>query len=79
MDITVYSLPNCTQCEQTKRILEKNNLPYTEVDMSTDAAAAERAIGLGYKSAPVVFAGAQHWSGFRIDKLKSLTASHPDL
>lgn len=79
MNITVYSLPNCVQCDQTKRLLEKNNLEYTEIDLSTNKEAAEYVLSLGYKSAPVVFANDDHWSGFRIEKIKALAVSHPQV
>ena len=75
MSVTVYTLPNCVQCETTKRALEKNNISYDTVDMSVDKAAAQKVMDLGYKSAPVVFAGEDHWSGFRFDKIRGLTVA----
>lgn len=72
MAITVYSKPNCFQCSATYRALDKAGLSYSTVDISTDAEALARVKSLGYAQAPVVMAGADHWSGFRPDKIKTL-------
>lgn len=72
--VTVYSLPNCVQCDSTKRMLERNHIDFNEVDMSQDAIALEMVKSLGYVSAPVVIAGDDHWSGFRLDKIQNLSA-----
>jgi glutaredoxin-like protein NrdH len=71
-DITVYTNPNCIQCDQTKKFLERNNLTYSTVDLSEDNAALEMVLGLGFKAAPVVIAGSEKWSGFKLDKLNTL-------
>jgi len=70
--ITVYTTPGCPQCGLTFRALDKANLPYSTVDLSTDDAALTRVKELGYSQAPVVVAGTDHWSGFRPDKISSL-------
>ncbi|HLV04415.1 MAG TPA: glutaredoxin domain-containing protein, partial [Actinomycetaceae bacterium] len=49
-------------------------LEYEVVDVSADAEALETVKALGYQQAPVVFAGGDHWSGFRPDKIKALVA-----
>lgn len=72
MSITVFSKPACVQCNATYRALDKHGLDYTIVDMSKDAEALESVKALGYQQAPVVFAGGDHWSGFRPDKIKAL-------
>ena len=72
MAITIYSKPNCVQCTATYRALDKAGLSYETVDISLDAQALEQVKSLGYAQAPVVVAGADHWSGFRPDKIKTL-------
>lgn len=72
--VTVYTLPSCVQCDSTKRLLTKNEIPFNEVDLSTDERAMVMVRDLGYKSAPVVVVGEDHWSGFRPDKLSTLAA-----
>ena len=72
MAITVYSKPNCVQCNATYRALDKAGLRYETVDISLDVEALEQVKSLGYAQAPVVMAGEDHWSGFRPDKIKAL-------
>lgn len=75
--VTVYSLPNCTPCKVTKLALEKRGITYREVDLSANAAEAEKLrADYGYAQAPVVVVSdgtqEQHWSGFRPDKLAAI-------
>ena len=72
--ITVYTKPACVQCDATYRSLDKLGLDYTIVDITKDADALASVKALGYQQAPVVFAGGDHWSGFRPDKIRSLVA-----
>lgn len=73
-NVTVYSLPACVQCESTKRYLKKNGVEFQEIDLSEDAASMEYVKSLGHSSAPVVVAGDENWSGFRMDKLAQIVA-----
>lgn len=72
MTITVFSKPACVQCDATYRALNKHGLDFEVVDISVDEQALESVKALGYQQAPVVFAGGDHWSGFRPDKIKAL-------
>ena len=72
MTITVFSKPACVQCDATYRSLDKLGLEYTIVDITRDADALASVRALGYQQAPVVFAGGDHWSGFRPEKIRSL-------
>jgi glutaredoxin-like protein NrdH len=74
MTVTVYTLPACVQCDSTKRMLQRNEVEYEEVDMSQDPIALEMVKTLGYTAAPVVVAGDEHWSGFRLDRIQALSA-----
>lgn len=71
--VTVYTLPACVQCDSTKRVLTKNAVEYEEVDLSQNSEALAMVRDLGYSAAPVVVAGDEHWSGFRPDKLATLS------
>lgn len=71
--VTVYSLPNCVQCDSTKRLLTRSEVAFEEVDLSQNPEAMAMVRELGYNSAPVVMAGEDHWSGFRPDKLATLS------
>jgi glutaredoxin-like protein NrdH len=74
MAVTVYTLPACVQCDSTKRMLQRNQVDYNEVDMSQDPVALEMVKTMGYTAAPVVVADEEHWSGFRMDKIQALSA-----
>ncbi|KWX19579.1 glutaredoxin [Mycolicibacterium wolinskyi] len=75
MTITLYEKPACVQCTATKKALEKANIEYLVVDITQDDEAREYVMALGHLQAPVVVAGDEHWSGFRPDRIKSLTKS----
>ena len=72
MSITVYSKPACVQCKATQHYLDKAGLRYSVVDLTQDVEAAEMVEGLGYKQAPVVVVGDNHWSGFSPDRIRGL-------
>ncbi|QBJ95206.1 glutaredoxin-like protein NrdH [Rhodococcus sp. ABRD24] len=75
MSITVYTKPACVQCNATYRALDKAGLEYDIVDISENPEARDFVMALGYLQAPVVVAGDDHWSGFRPDRIKTLTAN----
>ena len=74
MNVTVYAKPGCPPCNATRQHLEKLGLEYTERDVTTDDAARQTIIDLGYTAAPVVVAGDDHWTGYRPDRIKALVA-----
>lgn len=73
--VTVYTKPACVQCTATYKALDKAGIVYETVDITEDATARDRLLSLGYKQAPVVVAGGDHWSGFRPDRIKKLSAA----
>ncbi|WP_321342932.1 glutaredoxin-like protein NrdH [Breoghania sp.] len=72
MTITVYSKPACVQCTATTRALDQRGVAYDLIDLTRDDDAMEKVQSLGYRQAPVVVAGEDHWSGFRPDKIGAL-------
>ncbi|PFG63086.1 ribonucleoside-diphosphate reductase class Ib glutaredoxin subunit [Thioclava sp. ES.031] len=72
MTITVYSKPACVQCTATTRALDAKGISYDVIDLTEDAAAMEMVQDLGYRQAPVVIAGEDHWAGFRPDMINRL-------
>lgn len=74
MTVVIYTLPSCVQCDTTKRMLQKIDVSYREVDLSENEDAYQMVKALGYSAAPVVIAGEEHWSGFRPDRIQSLAA-----
>jgi glutaredoxin-like protein NrdH len=74
--VTVYTKPACTQCNATFRALDKAGIDYNKVDLSENDQARDYVMSLGYLQAPVVYVSpTEHWSGFRPDRLRSLTDS----
>lgn len=71
--ITVYTKPNCVQCNATFKALDKANISYEKIDISEDTEARDYVMALGYLQAPVVIAGDDHWAGFRPDRIKALS------
>ena len=72
MSVTVYTKPSCVQCDQTKRFLDKVNIPYTTVDITEDQEAFDKVIAMGFKAAPVVITDNDSWAGFNPGKLTKL-------
>lgn len=72
MAVIVYSNPNCTQCEQTKRWLTLKAIPFEAKMISDSPEVFDLIEAKGYKSAPVVVAGEDSWSGFKLEKLSTL-------
>ena len=75
MSITLFTKPNCVQCNATKCAMDKQGLNYDIVDLTQDPGALDRVKEMGFMQAPVVFAGEDAWSGFRPDKIKNLAAA----
>jgi len=71
---TVYSKPACVQCDMTKKMLDKNGIEYTVVDITEDLQAYEKIVGMGFMSVPVVISGDVAWAGFQPEKINSLAA-----
>jgi glutaredoxin-like protein NrdH len=72
MAVTVFTKANCVQCEATKRHLDKINVAYDVVDITSDITALDRLISLGYRSAPVVITDNDSWAGYMPEKLDGL-------
>lgn len=70
---TVYSKPACVQCEQTKKLLDRNGVEYTVIDITQDPQAYDKIVGMGFMSVPVVIAGDESWAGFQPDKINLLS------
>jgi mycoredoxin len=61
-DITVYSRPWCGSVMRAKRWLDQRNIPYTEVDITRDPAAARSVEELngGFQSVPTILVDGIH-------------------
>ena len=77
MDVTIYSKPNCPQCDATKRKFTKEGVAFREVDVSEDRRAFMRVRDeWGYQRVPVIEVRGEgfdvRWDGFRPDRMKAV-------
>ena len=70
--VTVYSKPDCMQCNFTKKWLKERNIPYTELNVKEDEAALSKIKEMGYQAVPVIVTEIENWYGFQPDKLAKL-------
>jgi glutaredoxin 3 len=64
--ITMYTGPLCNYCEAAKRLLTRNNAPYTEIDISKVEGAMDEMIkkANGKRTIPQIFFDEQHIGGY---------------
>ncbi|WP_433584570.1 glutaredoxin family protein [Microbacterium hydrocarbonoxydans] len=80
MTVTVYTKENCQPCKATMRYLDERGIVFDEFDVA-DPESLAAAKALGYSGAPVVVftpghgESADHWYGFRPDKLDAVVAT----
>ena len=72
---TIYVKPNCGQCVATKTTFDRKGIEYKTVDITEDPEALEFFLSKGLRSAPIVVAGGDMWSGFRPDRIDALAES----
>ena len=68
--------PRACNAMRHSAALDKAGIEYTKVDIADNEQAHDYVMSLGYLQAPVVYVSpTEHWSGFRPDRLRSLTDS----
>ncbi len=68
--VTIYSTPTCHFCQMAKEFLTEKNVPFTNYDVSVDAAKREEMIQLtGQLGVPVIKVGDDIMVGFDRAKL----------
>ena len=72
MEIIVWEKPACPMCEQTKKQFDKRGIIYKVRRLDRSPKAIQRFLELGMMQAPIVETDDRRWSGFRLDKIKSL-------
>jgi glutaredoxin-like YruB-family protein len=71
--VTVYSTPSCSWCNTLKSWLRKNNIPFSDVDVSRDQSAAEAMVRRsGQQGVPQTEINGQTVVGFDQTRLKQL-------
>jgi glutaredoxin-like protein NrdH len=72
---TVYTKPQCVQCDMTKRLMDKIGVTYDTVDIVDNPEEMQKLIEMGYRAAPVVMtADGESWAGFQPEKINQLAA-----
>lgn len=74
MSIVIWELKpgSCVQCAQTKKEFDKRGIVYSVRRLDKSRKAVERFKEMGLMAAPIVETDDRRWSGFRLDKIKSL-------
>lgn len=73
--VKLLSKSRCVQCDATKRALKDAGVDYEEISLDNNPEALDYALSLGHMAAPVVIVDEDnHWSGFRLEKIKALAA-----
>ena len=76
--ITVYTGPICNYCDATKRLLKRNSLEFTEIDVSSGSEVLEEMISKsnGQRTIPQIFFDNLHIGGYNeireLEKQKKL-------
>lgn len=72
MLITIWTLPNCVQCMMTKKEFDKRGIRYEEMQLENHPEMVEQFKQENLIAAPIVVTDTKKWSGFRLEKIKSL-------
>ena len=74
MAVIVYTNPNCVQCEQTKKFLNREGIEYTVENLQSDDNYEKLVefVNQGFKAAPIVVTDTETWSGYKPDKLGAI-------
>ena len=71
-NITVYMGPMCSYCDAEKRLLNKKNIPYKEINIALEEGKMEEMLkkSNGMKTIPQIFIEDHHIGGY--DELRAL-------
>ena len=72
MTITLWKKANCVQCDATAREFDRRGIIYKTRRLDKSPKAVERFLEMGLTAAPIVETDKKRWSGFRLEKIKSL-------
>jgi glutaredoxin-like YruB-family protein len=76
VNITIYSTPTCGYCKMAKEYLKSKNIPFTDIDVSTDQKKAEEMISKsGQFGVPVIDVNGKLIIGFDKRKLDEYIAA----
>ena len=71
-NITVYMGPMCSYCDAAKRLLNKKNIPFKEINIALEEGKMEEMLkkSNGMKTIPQIFIEDRHIGGY--DELRAL-------
>ena len=74
-NVTIYSTPTCHFCHAAKEFFKRNNIAFTDYDVSSDQAKrTEMLEKSGQMAVPVIFVGDEMTVGFNESTLKQMLA-----
>ena len=77
-NITIYSTPTCGYCKMAKEYLTSKNIPYTDIDVSTDRTQQEAMVSKsGQYGVPVIDVDGKIIVGFdkrKLDEYAGITS-----
>jgi len=68
--VVIWVKPGCVACDATRRQFDKRGIIYTVRKLTPKA--IDKFLELGLTAAPIVETDDRRWSGFRLEKIKSL-------
>ncbi len=76
-EVIVYSTTYCGFCQRAKQLLDRKNIPYTEIDVTNDTALREKMeADSGRRTVPQIFIDGKHIGGcddlYALDKTGEL-------
>jgi len=73
MEVKVYSTPACPYCKMTKDYLSSKNIPFEDIDVSSNSQAAKEMVDIsGQMGVPVVVADGEAVVGFDKVRLEAI-------
>ncbi|MFJ8451968.1 glutaredoxin-like protein NrdH [Aerococcus viridans] len=71
--VTVYTKPNCMQCNFTKKYLTEKEIEFQTIDITESEEALAEVKGMGFQAVPVIVAeNEEAFYGFQPDRLAKL-------
>ena len=66
-DVTVYMGPSCNFCTAAKRLLQRNNIPYKEINIALEEGKREEMLikSSGRQTIPQIFFDDYHVGGYQ--------------
>ena len=70
--VTVYTGPRCNFCDAAKRLLNRNNIPYKEINIATEDGKKDEMLAKsnGRRTIPQIFFNEYHVGGY--EELRAL-------